>query len=54
MKSRSKKITYEVYYESHLSGLYDFAVILLPYCVLEMVSGDFLARREIFSEEEYT
>jgi hypothetical protein len=54
IKGRSEKITCEVYCPSHLLGLQDFAVMLLPYCVLEMVSGVLLARREIFTEEEHT
>lgn len=54
IKGRSKKIIYEVYYASHLSRLYDFVVMLLPYCVLEMVSGLVLARRDIFTEEVCT
>ena len=52
IKGRSKKIIYEVYYASRLSGLYDFAFMLLPYCFLEMISGVLLARREVFTEEE--
>ena len=53
IKGRSKKVTYEVYYTSLLSALGDIGVMLLPYCVLEIVRGVLLARREIFTEEGY-